>query len=82
MPHNTEKIRHAHKSKFNLTRKHEVILLLTTDGEKRHYLAVKRLSALFRGITGNNNGDFYCFQSYNTENKLKKPKKVCENHDY
>ena len=41
--------------------------------------------ALFRGITGNNNGDFYClncFQSYSTENKLKKHKKVCENHDY
>ena len=48
-------------------------------------IAVKRLSALFRGITSNNNGDFYClncFQSYTTENKLKKHKKVCENHDY
>ena len=43
------------------------------------------MSALFRRITGNNNGDFYClncFQSYTTENKLKKHKKVCENHDY
>ena len=43
------------------------------------------LSALFRGITGNNNGDFYClncFKSYTTENKLKKHKKVCETHDY
>ena len=63
----------------------QVILLMITDGEKWHYLAVKRLSALFRGITGNNNGDFYClncFQSYTTENKLKKHKKVCENHDY
>ena len=50
-----------------------------------HYLAVKSLSALFGGITGNNNGDFYClncFQSYTTENKFKKHKKVCENHDY
>ena len=58
---------------------------MITDGEKWHYLAVKRLSALFRGITGNNNGDFYClncFQPYTTENKLKKHKKVCENHDY
>ena len=55
------------------------------DGEKWHYLAVKSLPALFRGITGNNNGDFYClncFQSYTTENKLKKHKKVFENHDY
>ena len=37
-----------------------------------------------RGITGNNNGDFYClncFQSYTTENKLKKHKKVYEDHD-
>ena len=50
-----------------------------------YYLAVKSLSALFRKITGNNNGDFYClncFQSYTTENKLKKHKNVCENHDY
>ena len=58
---------------------------MITDGEKWHYLAVKSLSVLFRGITGNNNGDFYClncFQSYTTENKLKKHKNVCENHDY
>ena len=43
------------------------------------------MSALFRGITSNNNGDFYClncFHSFRTENKLKKQKKVCENHDY
>ena len=45
----------------------------------------KSLSALVRGITGNNNGDFYClncFKSYTTENKLKNHKKICENHDY
>ena len=74
VPHNTEKIRHAHKSKYNLTRESQVILLMITDGENWHYLAVKSLSALFRGIAGNNNGDFYClncFQSYTTENKLK-----------
>ena len=43
------------------------------------------MSALFRGITDNNNGDFYClscFQSYTAENKLKKHKKVCGNHNY
>ena len=85
MPHNTEKIRHAYKSKYNLTRENQVILLMITDGEKWHYLAVKRLPALFREITGNNHGDFYflnCFQSYTTENKLKKHEKVYENHDY
>ena len=83
--HNTENIRHAYKSKYNLTRENQVILLMVTDGEKWHCLAIKRLSALFRRITGNNHGDFYClncFQSYTTENKLKKHKKVCENYDY
>ena len=51
------------------------MILMITDGENWHYLAVKKLSALLRGITGNNNGDFYClncFRSYTTENKLKK----------
>ena len=84
MPHNTEKIRHAYKSKYNLNRENQVILLMITDGERWHYLAVKSLSALLRGIT-NNIGDFYClncFCSYRTENKLKRHKKVCENHDY
>ena len=51
VPHNTEKIRHAYKSKYNLKRENQVILLMITDGEKWHYLAVKSLSALFRGIT-------------------------------
>ena len=85
VPHNTEKIRHAYKSKYNLTHENQVILLMITDGEKWHYVAVKSLSALFRGITSKHEGDFYClncFQSYTTENKLKKHKKVCENHDY
>ena len=85
MSYNTEKIRHAHKSKYNLNRENQVILLMITDGEKWHDLTVKSLSALFRGITSKHEGDFYflnCFQSYTTENKLKKDKKVCENHDY
>ena len=46
---------------------------------------VKKLSALLRRITSNNNGDFYClncFHSYSTKEKLKKYKNVCKNHDY
>ena len=85
MPHNTEKIRHEFKSKYNLNRKNQVILLMITDGEKWLYLAVKYLSALFRGITSKHVGDFYylsCFCSYRTKNKLKKHKKLCENHGY
>ena len=59
VPHNTEKIRHAYKSKYNLTRENQVILLMITDDEKWHYLVVKRLSALFRRITSKHDGDFY-----------------------
>ena len=84
VPYNTEEIRYAYKSKYNLIRENQVILLMITDGEKWHYLAVKSLSA-FRGITCNNHEDFYClncFQSYTTKNKLKKHRKFCENHDY
>ena len=36
-----KKICHAYKSKYNLTRENQVILLMITDGEKWHYLAVK-----------------------------------------
>ena len=85
MLHKTEKIHLAYKSKHNLTREKQVILLMITDGEKWHYTAVTRLSGLLRGVTGNNNGDFYylkCFHAYRTENKLEKHKKICENHDY
>ena len=60
VPYNTEKIRHAYKSKYNLTCENQVILLRITDREKWHYLAVKSLSALFREVTGNNQGDFHC----------------------
>ena len=45
----------------------------------------KKLSALFREITSKHEGDFYClncFHSSRTENKLKKHKNACENHDY
>ena len=83
--HDTKEIRHAYTSKNNLNRENQGIILLITDGEKWHYLAAKKLFALLRGITGNNNGDFYClncFCPYTTENKLKKHKNVCENHDY
>ena len=85
MPHTTEKICHAYKSKYNLTRENQVLLLMITDGEKWHCLAVTSLSRLLRGITSNHNGDFYClncFRACTTENKFESHKKVCENHDY
>ena len=58
---------------------------MITDGKKCHYLAVKSLSALLRGITSNHNEESYClncFHPYSTKNKLKKHEKVCNEHDY
>ena len=41
--------------------------------DKWHHPTVKKLSALLRGITSKNNGDFYCLNclhSFTTRNKL------------
>ena len=58
---------------------------MIADGKKWHYLTVKSLSALLRGITSNHKEDFYClncFHLYSTKNKLKKHVRVCNDHDY
>ena len=59
VPHNKKEINIAYKSKYNHKRKNQLILLMITDGKKWHYLIVRSLSALFRGIISSNNGDFY-----------------------
>ena len=85
VPHNTEKIHVAYKSRHDLTREKQVILLMITNGENWHYLVVKNLSGLLRGTTSNHKEDFHClncFHSYRTKNKLEAHKKICENHDY
>ena len=77
MSYNTEEVRHAYMSKYNLKRENQVILLFVNDCEKWHYLAVKSFSAWLTGITSKHNGDFYCtncFHSFRTENKLKNHK--------
>ena len=80
VPHNKKEIEPAYTSKYNYKRKKQVILLMITDDDNRwHYLAVKSLPALFRGITSTDNGDFYClncFHSYHTLNNLKKHERV------
>ena len=63
VPHNTEEKRHAYKSKHNLKRENRVILLMITDGEKWHYLAVKKTSKLLKGATSKYKEDFYCLNS-------------------
>ena len=85
IPHNTKKIQLAYRSKYNLIYDRQIILLMISDGEKWHYLVVKNLSGLFKGIVSNHYGDFYClncFHYYRTKIKLEAHKKICESHDY
>ena len=98
VPHDETKITHVYKPDYNHTRKNQIVLLLITDGEKWHYTALKSeptedgfnrptksLCRLFRGITSNHDGDFYClncFHSFRTDNALKKHERLCENNDY
>ena len=47
-----------------------------------HYLAIKSLSKLLRGITSNHVGNFYglnCFHSYRTKTNLKNMKRYVKN---
>ena len=79
MSYNTKKLNIAYKSKNNLTQEKQIILLMISDGQKWHYLVVKNLSRLLRGITSNHKKDFYClncFHSYRTEKKLEAHKKT------
>ena len=85
VPHNTKKIEIAYKSKHNLTREKQKILLMISNGENWHYLVVKSLSGLLTGIKSNHKEDFYClnyFHLYRTKNKLEAYKTICENRDY
>ena len=63
----------------------KIILLMISNREKLwHYLAVKKLSALLRGIDSKHHGDFYClnYLYFLATKKLESHKKVCENKDF
>ena len=55
-----EKVYLNYVSKHNSNRGKQAILLMIPNGERWHYIAVKQLSALLRGITSKHHGDFYC----------------------
>ena len=69
-----EKIYPAYVLKYISNREKQVIRLIISNGEKQcHYLAVKKLSALLRGIFSKHNGDIYCLNflhSFATEKNL------------
>ena len=58
----------------NIThREKQVILLMIPNGERWHYLTVKKLSALLRGITSQHHDDFFCLKcldSLSTEKNM------------
>ena len=85
--HSTKKkINIIKTSKHNNTRKHKVILLIISDENNNwHYICVKNLKALCRGVFSNNNGDYYCLNclhTYRTKSALKKHGRLCLNNDY
>ena len=62
-------------------RKHNIILLLITEGEKSHYCLVKDLSRLTTSQITKHHGKLYyclnCLIGYDTEEKLNKHKEYC-----
>ena len=67
MLYNTKQIVRAYPpKKHNNKCKNQVILLMITDGKKWHYLAVKSLSSLLRGVISNHNEDFYCLNCFHS----------------
>ena len=86
VPYNTKQIKQAYISKYNNERDNQLNLLMITGGTGNwHYLAVKSISGLLRGITLNYNGDFNClscFHPYTTEKKLRKYERICNDHDF
>ena len=73
-------VRPEYISKFNFTRKIQVVLLKISDGEKWHFLALKSekeenndcmkptksFSRLMRDISSNSHGNYYCFGCFHS----------------
>lgn len=83
---NKKEINIIYTSRHNCSRHKQVILLMISDNNeenepnKWHYIAVTSISALYRGVTSNNNGDLYCLNclhSYRTENARNDHQRLC-----
>ena len=86
--HNTKKkLNILYRSQHNNSRKQQVILLMISNKNETdwHYIAVKNLSRLCRGITSSDRRSFYCLyclHSYKTKKSLVIHERLCNNHDY
>ena len=85
-PYDEKDIAPRYISKHNKTRDHKINLLMITDGKCTwHYIAIKSIPALLKGVSSKHNGDFYClkcFNSYRTKRKLDDHEKLCGNNDF
>ena len=75
-----KKIYSAYISKHNSNHEKQVILSMMSNGEGWHYLAVKKLLALLKGIMSKHHYDFYCLNClhpFRSKYKLKSHIKVC-----
>ena len=79
VPHNKKEIGVVYKSKHNRKRENQVVLLMITNREENHYLALKSRPTAdghnrpIRGVISNLNGDFYCMgclNSFRTDSML------------
>ena len=84
----TEKeISPAYFSKNNSNCEKQIILFMISNEEKAgwHYIAVKKLSSLLRGIISKHHSDVYCLNclhSFKRENKLESHQKVLKKKDF
>ena len=62
---NTKTRRAAYRSEYNNKREKKVNLLMITECNKWHHLAISNLSALLEGKLSNHHGDFYCLNCFN-----------------
>ena len=79
-------IRPCYISKFNKTREHHANLLMITDGtDKWHYIAIKSIPTLLRGVSSTHDGYHYClncFHYYRTKEKLNAHEELCVNNNF
>ena len=72
------KISHLYKSEFNKAGEKQVILLIISDNEKQHYVAVKNLNSLLKGK--GKCSEHFCinyFKKFRTKQKLNEHQKNC-----
>ena len=80
-----EEMKQVYIPNYNFSQDSKAILLVITDEQRWHCLAVKKFSALFLGITSKHNANYYCINCLNpprTENKLEPHENACKHHDY